>query len=107
MLDPNQTTAPAAELGEDAKEGNFSVTTIFGAKSKEPLVQVDYLGTTALIEPEKAREMAYMLLEAAEASLQDANVYLFFQRIGLDEAQVVSALREFRVFRQSRAGTPR
>lgn len=88
-------------------EVTISVTTLFGVRLKQPFVDVSFVdkekGTTRYqISPNEARRVGMLLLECAEASDQDANVYRFFSGLGLEEGQIAKMLGEFRRLRAAR-----
>lgn len=55
----------------------FEVQSIYGAETNEPYVNIKVLDVDIQVSPSKAREMALMLLESAEAAEQDAFLYQF------------------------------
>lgn len=89
-------------------EQHFRVETIFGYKSRRPLVRILYgpLGEEkeiALIPPEDAQAVALNLLRCSEASVTDAFLVSFLHtRVGLGEIEIVGVLREYREWRDSR-----
>lgn len=82
------------------------VKTMYGAKSKQALVTLQWGDRTPFqFPPTKAREIAMMLLEAAEAAEQDGFVVEFFKdKIGVGEEEVAVILNEFRVWRDKERG---
>lgn len=73
-----------------------NVTSGFGAYRRAPFVELRIGDFSIQLEPESARGMAALLLEAAEAADTDAMVMRVFG--GEDE----SAIRLLRLFRQYR-----
>lgn len=85
---------------QGARSGEFSVSSIYGYASKKPYVNVEVSVSPMQLSPAKAREIALMLLESADASESDA-VLIGFARdvLGFDEqasAQVLNQLRQYR-----------
>jgi hypothetical protein len=83
------------------------VESLYGARSDAPLVKLIAGSQEWILPPEKARQIAQWLLEAAEAAYGDAFLVRWLgTRIGVERAQTVPLLREFRNFRelQRRAG---
>lgn len=86
--------------GEDQETG-FWVASMFGHATRWPLVSVKLRDVSVQVTPLKAREMAMMLLEAAEAAEGDGFVVTFFEeQIGVDEEIAAQAMLAFRRFRQ-------
>jgi hypothetical protein len=87
---------------------SFFVETMFGAKTRQPIVRISYgpEGFTreiAQIPPEDAISLAMNLLQASQASLTDAFLVSFLeQRIGAEPEQVFGILKEFRDWRMGR-----
>jgi hypothetical protein len=82
-------------------EKEIWVTSSYGAKARSPLVNFHYQDVVIQMEPEKAREVALMLLEVSEASEQDAFMFEYAQKvIGVDENSAGGLLIEFRKWRQ-------
>jgi hypothetical protein len=90
------------------QEKEFFVETIFGAKTRQPLIRISYgiVGFTkeiAIISPENANELAMNLLQAAQASLTDAFLISFMeQRANADPQETLQLLRMFRDWRMGR-----
>jgi hypothetical protein len=83
------------------------VESLYGARTDAPLVKLMVGTHETLMPPEKARQIAQWLIEAAEAAYSDAFLVRFCeQQIGASRAQAVPLIREFRTFRelQRRAG---
>ena len=74
-----------------------NVTSGFGAQKRVPYVQLQIGEFSIQLEPESARNIAFMLLEAAEAADTDAMV---MRVVGQeDEATAIQLLRLFRQYR--------
>lgn len=88
--------------GSDEK--SFFVETVFGHRTRQPLVRISYDGKEiAMIAPEDATSFAMNLLQSAQASLMDAFFISFLeQRVGAGEDQVSGLLGEFRDWRLGR-----
>jgi hypothetical protein len=80
----------------------IGVRTLFGQKSRRPLVALAVGEHETLMSPDKAREIAAMLFQAAEAAQADGFIALWLMnRVGAEEQHVVALLREFREFREA------
>src|SRR6185369_15251603 len=78
----------------------ISVSTIYGAKTKEPYVVLEIRNPEMYMSPTQAREIAQMFLEAADAAESDGFVVEFFQKhIGLDTNDATKLLLIFREYR--------
>jgi hypothetical protein len=86
---------------------NILVSTIFGAKTRQPIVVVK-LHKTARERGEfqlsiaEARDLAANILQAAESGLQDAFIIDFAKSFDLDEQGQAHMLRMFREMRRDR-----
>lgn len=77
------------------------VKSIYGKNSHQPFVELHYQDTVLQLEPGKAREVARMLFESAEAAEQDAFLFEFgMEEIGLPEGGAASLLHRFRAWRE-------
>lgn len=90
----------------DRTMGQISVASTFGYATQKPYVELTMDVSPAQFSPAKAREIALMLLEAADASESDA-VLMAFARdtIGLDERRAAQLLDQFRQMRERNRGT--
>lgn len=80
---------------------------LYGARTDAPLVKLLAGPHQWIMPPEKARQIAQWLVEAAEAAYGDAFLVRFLvQRVEVPRERAVPLLREFRHFRelQRRAG---
>lgn len=78
-----------------------NVTSIFGAQTRRGLVQLQIGDETTTMPPAKAREIAGLLLECAEAAGTDELLMTFFgQRVGLEEQQAGRLMLDFRRLRE-------
>jgi len=85
----------------------FMVTTLYGQKTKKPLVQIELKGlnnkrATIQLDIATAREFAMNVMQAAESAIQDAFVIEFFQDLGLEDDARANLLVEFRKRRHDR-----
>jgi len=81
---------------------NVSVRSISGQQSRRPIVVLSVGETETQMSPGKAREVALLLLEGADAAESDTFIGEFVRRrVGGDEVQAVTLLREFREFRNA------
>jgi hypothetical protein len=82
------------------RRGDFTVSSIYGYASQKPYVNVEVSMSPMQMSPAKAREIALMLLESADASESDAVLIGYAKDVlGLDEkgaAQVLDQLRRYR-----------
>lgn len=80
------------------------VRSLYGAKTKQPLVSLHWQDTAVQLTPAQAREMAGNLVQAAEASEQDAFLFEWSQAaVGCDEqaaARLIEAFRSWRIARE-------
>lgn len=78
------------------------VESLVGLETRQPLVQMTLKGTQIQMSPEEARQIAYSLIECAEASLRDCFLVDFMtQRIKTDLHGAAVILQEFRSWRQA------
>jgi hypothetical protein len=91
---------------QGSRSGEFRVNSIYGYASKKPYVNVDVSVSPMQLSPAKAREIALMLLESADASESDA-VLIGFARdtLGMDAQGSAQLLNQFRVYREKQHGT--
>lgn len=77
----------------------------FGATTRQPYVALSVNGQETKMTPAKAREIAMMLLSAADAAESDGFLVEWMgAEAGLNDQQRVMLLREFRAYRdQERA----
>lgn len=54
---------------------NFHVTSIYGVKTNEALVEVMFMGNKFQVVTSEARKIAMLLIECAEAAEQDAALF--------------------------------
>jgi hypothetical protein len=95
----------------ESANGDFQVVAIVSASTGEAKVDVVWLEQLAQVAPVKAREIAWMLLEAASVAEADAGLMRFMRSeesgVGLSPeaaSRMLAELREFRV-RGSLLGT--
>ncbi len=75
----------------------------YGGKTKQPFVSLLYSDTVIQVSPPKAREIALMLLESAEAAEQDAFLMEWAQEeVNTGEQGAARLLNEFRLWRKRR-----
>jgi hypothetical protein len=87
------------------RRGDFSVSSIYGYASKKPYVNVEVSVSPMQLSPAKAREIALMLLESADASESDA-VLMGYARdvLDLNEQGSAQLLNQFRAYRERQRG---
>lgn len=88
-------------MNELHTEQQVFVTSSVGRDTGRPLVAMTVDGNEVLrMEVGKAREIAHMLLAAADAAVGDVFMLTFLtEKIGLELGQAVGVLREFRDWR--------
>jgi hypothetical protein len=85
--------------------GQFEVGSGYSAQRSEPYVEIVVDLSPAQFSPAKAREIALLMLEVADAAESDAVVMEFARNeIGLDEKRAAQLLDQFRKFRDRRRG---
>lgn len=88
------------------RRGDFSVSSIYGYASQKPYVNVEVSMSPMQCSPAKAREMALMLLEAADASESDAVLIGYAKDVlDLDERGAAQLLNHLRQYREKQRGT--
>jgi hypothetical protein len=90
----------------DDRRGDFSVASIYGYKSQKPYVNVEVSISPMQCSPAKAREIALMLLESADASESDAALIGFARdALGMSETDQAKLVNQFRQYRTAQRGT--
>lgn len=86
----------------------FFVETVFGAKTREPLIRISFDGKElCLIPAEDATSLAMNLLQAIQASLADAFLFSFMEKhVGAEPYAAAQVLAEFRQWREGRELKP-
>lgn len=85
----------------------INVTSGYGGNTRQPFVEIktDKLKEPLQLSPEEARDLALNLMEAAEASEQDAFIFEFFSNIMGDgekgDRAGAKSLIEFRLWRDA------
>lgn len=86
-----------------ADEVGFHTAAGFGHRTREPFVSIALGETMTQVSPAKARQLAGMLLECAEAAEGDALIMTFATRkLGMTEQQSGQLLLLFRDERRKR-----
>ncbi len=90
----------------DADE-QFYVASSYGRRTKDPMVKLQMGTLEYQLEVKKAREVAFMILEAAEAAVGDAAVItLLRDKVGItDETRLSLILLDLREIRQGSRDT--
>ena len=90
-----------------ARRGDLEVVSSFGMATQQPYVELWVDTSPAQMTPAKAREIALMLLEGADASESDATLIGFAQgALGMDiagPARLVDQLRQYRAQTRGKA----
>jgi hypothetical protein len=91
----------------DSATGDLNLTTIVSQETGKGLLNLVIDQTKVLqLEPIKAREIAWMLLEAAAIAEAEAAVLRFMrQKVGLDPNRASYMLQDFRHYRDEDPGT--
>jgi hypothetical protein len=90
----------------DPRQGEISTQGIVSSQTGKPYVQFACDLSPTQFTPGKAREIALMLLEAADAAESDAVLMAFARdQIGLDDARAAQLLDQFRKAREQARGT--
>lgn len=86
-----------------SEEIELWVTSLYGHKTKKPLVELHWKDISIQMETAKAREVALMLLEGAEAADQDGFLVEWAQsEAGTTAEGAARLLAEFRKWRDMR-----
>jgi hypothetical protein len=90
----------------DERRGDFTVSSIYGYKNQTPYVNVETSMSPMQMSPAKAREIALMPLESADASESDA-VMIGYARdvLDMDEKGAAQLLAQLRHYREKQRGT--
>jgi hypothetical protein len=95
-----------AIVKRDPRQGEISTQGIVSSQNGKPYVQFALDISPTQFTPGKAREVALMLLEAADAAESDAVLMAFARdQIGLDDAGAAQLLAQFRKSREQARGT--
>jgi hypothetical protein len=84
----------------------FSVTTLYGAKARQPMVEIKAQGLDVQMSPAEARALALNLLSAAEAATSDAFLFEFTQQSIGDDGHAAAVLHLFREWRSRHDAVP-
>jgi hypothetical protein len=77
------------------------VDTIFGLRTKQGIVILDWQGMNLQLPPDRARQHALHILECAEASESDAFFYAFLmQTLEVTQGEANVMIQEFQLFRR-------
>lgn len=78
---------------------NFFVESIYGAKTKQGLVQIQWKDLKTQCTILDAKKIAYMILEAAEAAATDQALIGFFEKMNFPMEALAVLLKEMRSMR--------
>lgn len=85
--------------------GTFEIGSGYAHGRREPYVEIAVDLSPAQFSPAKARELAMLLLECADAAESDAALWQFAQEtLDLDDRQSASLIAQFRKLRDARRG---
>lgn len=96
-----------AVMPKGRRRGSIAVASLYSSKTQEPLVEVHIDFSPTQLTPGKAREIALMLLEAADAAESDAVLMGYVQSangLGLDMVNASKLLVRFRQYREQQRG---
>jgi hypothetical protein len=83
--------------------GEFSIVNIVSQATGEGKLDVTWGDVPKQLDPVKAREIAWMLLEGASIAETEAAVVRFMtERVGLDANKAAMMLQDFRRYREQR-----
>lgn len=85
------------------KEIGFMVSSGFGHNTRKPFVQVliEAADWSTQMAPSTARELAFNLLQAADAAESDGFLVGFLTKVvGADDRAIAGVLNEFREYRE-------
>jgi hypothetical protein len=86
--------------GDEVKDKQVQVNSMFGYNTGQPAVSLKIDDIETQMSPAKAREIALLLLGAAEAAIGDAFIFSFVtELIGADVSAAGGLLQEFRRWR--------
>lgn len=77
-------------LIEDVEQ-NFFIESIYGFKTKQGIVQIDWDGKKIQLSILQAKKIAYMILEAAQGAALDEAVFEFFCSLPGDDSVAMAA----------------
>lgn len=80
---------------------DVNVSSLFGAKTKQGIVQIQLGEFETQLSILEAKKVAYMILEAAEAASTDEAIHNFFEKLGMNREQCGAALMELRKLRNN------
>ena len=87
------------------RQGQISVASTYGATTQKPYVELTTDVSPLQLSPAKAREIALMLLEAADASESDALLARFAREtLNLDQVGQAKLIDQFRRTREQQRG---
>lgn len=75
----------------DGVEENFFIESIYGMKTKQGIVQIDWNGKKTQMSILDAKKIAYMILEAASSAALDEAVFDFFSQLPGEDSLVMAA----------------
>ncbi|MFN8468578.1 MAG: hypothetical protein U0X20_23670 [Caldilineaceae bacterium] len=79
------------------------VSSIYGWNTRQPAVSLMIDGKDTQLSPAKAREVAQMLLQAAEAAISDAFLFAYVSKdVGVDDEQAAQLVIHYRKWRDRR-----
>lgn len=95
-----------AIVSKGDRRGDFTVSSIYGYATQKPYVNIEVSVSPMQCSPAKAREMALMLLESADASESDAVLIRFgMDVLDMNQSQAAQLLNQFRIFREKQRGS--
>jgi hypothetical protein len=87
----------------DDKVLSFDVSSGYGYKEREPYIEIHFMGRKTQMSPEAARDIAFVLLRAAEAAYGDAFLVEFaHEAVGMEVGEAAVLLNQFREWREQK-----
>lgn len=78
------------------------VETVFGARTRQPLVRLVVGDSAALMPCEQAREIGTWLIHAAEGATTDGFMYEYGTKVlGMSDSSAAQFIQEFRRYREA------
>jgi hypothetical protein len=77
----------------------IKVNSIFGTRTRKPIVVINFRQEAVQVDPATARDLAMNLLRAAEAATSDAITWYFHTGLGLESDEASMILFEYRKLR--------
>jgi hypothetical protein len=83
-------------------EDMFHVTSMYGIQTDQPLVKIRMKDNTLFLPLKKAREIAMLILECAEAAEQDGALYNWALTHNFNKEQSAQLVLNLRIYREKK-----